>query len=119
MDIANGLTASSLLGWFTSIAGKDPVNPNFKALYQAFADGKISYSDPRMRSIFELQKKIADYVDSSTYSRNFDGVYGPFTNGDFALMSEYNDEWNGSGGGPNHPAPWTRRVITAPDPPRV
>ncbi len=90
MDIANGLAASSLLSWFTSVAGKDPVNPNFKALYQAFADGKISYSDPRIRSIFEFQKKVADYVDPATYSRNFDGVYGPFTNGDFALMSEYN-----------------------------
>ncbi|MGA2977635.1 MAG: ABC transporter substrate-binding protein [Spirochaetia bacterium] len=90
MDIANGLAASSLLSWFTSIAGSDPVNPNFKALYQAFADSKISYSDPRIRSIFEFQKKVADYVDPATYSRNFDAVYGPFTNGDFALMSEYN-----------------------------
>ena len=90
MDIADGLAASSLLGWFTSIAGNDPVSPDFKALYQAFADGKISYTDPRIRSIFEFQKKVAEYVDPATYGRNFDNVYGPFTNGDFALMSEYN-----------------------------
>jgi ABC-type glycerol-3-phosphate transport system substrate-binding protein len=90
MDIADGIAASSLLSWFTSFAGQDTVNPNFKALYQAFADGKISYSDPRIRAIFEYQKKVADYVDPATYSRNFDTVYGPFTNGDFAVMSEYN-----------------------------
>jgi ABC-type glycerol-3-phosphate transport system substrate-binding protein len=90
MDLASGMAASSLLSWFTTFAGDDAVNPNFKALYQAFADGKISYSDPRIRSIFEFQKKVADYVDPATYSRNFDSVYGPFTNGDFAMMSEYN-----------------------------
>jgi len=89
-DIANGLAASSLLGWFTSIAGRDVVNPNFKAVFQAFADGTISYTDPRIRAIYEFQKKVAEYVDPATYGRNFDGVYGPFTNGDFAMMSEYN-----------------------------
>lgn len=90
MDIANGLAASSLLSWFNSVAGKDPVNPDLKALYKAFADGKISYADSRIKAIFEYQKQVASYVDPSSYTRTYDNVYGPFTNGDFVMMSEYN-----------------------------
>jgi ABC-type glycerol-3-phosphate transport system substrate-binding protein len=90
MDIADSLASSALLSWFQSIAGSDPVNPDFKKLYQAFADGKISYKDPRIKAIFDAQKKAAAYVDPATYTRTFDNVYGPFTQGDFALMSEYN-----------------------------
>jgi len=90
MDIANGLASSALLSWFQSIAGKDPVNPDFKKVFQAMADGKVSYRDSRIKKIFDIQKQVASYVDPATYTRTFDNVYGPFTQGDFVMMSEYN-----------------------------
>ncbi|HTH14255.1 MAG TPA: ABC transporter substrate-binding protein [Spirochaetia bacterium] len=90
MDVAEGLASSALLSWFQSVAGTDVANPNFKAVFQAFADGKISYKDARIKRIFEIQKQVASYVDPATYTRNFDSVYGPFTQGDFVMMSEFN-----------------------------
>lgn len=90
MDIANGLASSALLSWFQSYAGKDVANPDFKAVFKAFADGKISYKDERIKRIFEIQKQVAAYVDPASYTRNFDGVYGPFTQGDFVMMSDFN-----------------------------
>jgi ABC-type glycerol-3-phosphate transport system substrate-binding protein len=90
MDIANGLAASSLLGWFREYAGMNDINPEFKPLYEAFAAGRISYSDPRIKAILEYQKKIAAFVDPATYSRNFDQVWSPFAKGEFPVMSEFN-----------------------------
>lgn len=90
MDLASGIASSALLSRFQSIAGVDDINPDIKALYTAMANGEISYKDPEIKAIMEFQKKVAEYVDPAAYSRTFDDVYGPFTQGDFAMMSEFN-----------------------------